>query len=381
MNYLDEFNMSTSNKMNLVFFEDAILHLLRISRVLRQSRGSLMCIGMGGSGKQSLIRMSSFMYDMTYRQVEIIKGFNQKMFRNFIKGMMFDTGIHAKATSFVMTDNQILDEGFLEDVNNLLNTGEIPNLMLPEDKDFITGDEMRKVVTDMKKVDTMETINSVFIDRVRENLHICLCMSPVGESLRVRCRRFPSLVNCCTIDWFSPWPKEALLYVSSEFLKDLDMPNEEVRENLSNMCASVHLSVKETAEKFWDELRRRIYTTPKSYLDLISLYMNKLDGKRTEYATNRDRLAIGLKKLGDTKVDIDDFKQQLKEATPKLKASQEELGVQVEIVMQRQKSADENKKVVSAESEVVGKKASEAEAIETDAQAELDSAEPEVKAA
>jgi len=73
-------------------------------------------------------------------------------------------------------------------------------------------------------------------------------MSPVGELLRVRCRRFPSLVNCCTLDWFSPWPKEALLYVSSEFLKELDMPNEEVRDNLSNMCASVHLSVKNCSE-------------------------------------------------------------------------------------------------------------------------------------
>ena len=92
---------------------------------------------------------------------------------------------------------------------------------------------MRKVVTDMKKVDTMEILSQVFVDRVRENLHICLCMSPVGELLRVRCRRFPSLVNCCTLDWFSPWPKEALLYVSSEFLKELDMPNEDVRENLS----------------------------------------------------------------------------------------------------------------------------------------------------
>ena len=159
MNYLDEFNMSTSNKMNLVFFEDAILHCLRISRVLRQSRGSLMCIGMGGSGKQSLIRMSSFMYDMIFRQVEIVKGFNQKMFRNFIKEMMFETGIHAKKTSFVLTDNQILSEGFLEDVNNLLNTGEIPNLMLSEDKDLISGDEMRKVVTDMKRIDTIEIIN------------------------------------------------------------------------------------------------------------------------------------------------------------------------------------------------------------------------------
>jgi dynein heavy chain len=233
INYLDEFNMSTTSKMNLVFFDDAILHILRICRVLRQSRGSIMCIGMGGSGKQSLIRMGSFMYDMAFKQVEIVKGFNQKMFRNFIKEMMFESGIHAKKISFVLTDNQILDEGFLEDVNNLLNTGEIPNLMQAEDKDLITGDEMRKVVTDMKKVDTMEILSQVFVDRVRENLHICLCMSPVGELLRVRCRRFPSLVNCCTLDWFSPWPKEALLYVSSEFLKELDMPNEDVRENLS----------------------------------------------------------------------------------------------------------------------------------------------------
>lgn len=41
-----------------------------------------------------------------------------------------------------------------------------------------------------------------FISRVRQKLHIVLCMSPVGEAFRSRCRMFPSLVNCCTIDWF-----------------------------------------------------------------------------------------------------------------------------------------------------------------------------------
>jgi len=41
-----------------------------------------------------------------------------------------------------------------------------------------------------------------FISRVREKLHIVLCMSPVGDAFRSRCRLFPSLVNCCTIDWF-----------------------------------------------------------------------------------------------------------------------------------------------------------------------------------
>jgi dynein heavy chain len=131
-----------------------------------------------------------------------------------------------------MTDSQILTETFLEDINNILNTGEIPNLMLPEDKDRLQND-LRNVITDPKKVETNDQCNALFIDRIREFFHICLCMSPVGDDLRVRCRKFPSLVNCCTLVWFSRWPAEALLYVSRAFLKNLELPSEEVRENLA----------------------------------------------------------------------------------------------------------------------------------------------------
>jgi dynein heavy chain len=35
-------------------------------------------------------------------------------------------------------------------------------------------------------------------------------MSPMGDIFSDRLRRFPSLVNCCTIDWYSNWPAEAL---------------------------------------------------------------------------------------------------------------------------------------------------------------------------
>ena len=178
--------------------------------------------------------------------------------------------------SFVMTDTQIISETFMEDINNLLNTGEIPNLMLPEDKDKIING-VRPIVIEMKKVDTIDTINQTFISRVRDKLHICLCMSPVGDTLRVRCRMFPSLVNCCTLDWFTRWPEEALFYVSSSFLKDLDLPTEDVRRALAEMCMIIHTSVEEVSDLFYSQLRRRVYTTPKSYLDLINLYLNTLD--------------------------------------------------------------------------------------------------------
>lgn len=152
----------------------------------------------------------------------------------------------------------------------------------------------------MKLVDTADIIQKVFVDRVRAFLHICLCMSPVGDDLRVRCRKFPALVNCCTLDWFSSWPQEALLYVSRSFLKDVELPTEDVREALAFMCTSVHLSVENVSTQFWDELRRRVYTTPKSYLDLIALYRNTLLRKRNEMNLNRNRLANGLRKLETT---------------------------------------------------------------------------------
>ena len=67
-----------------------------------------------------------------------------------------------------------------------------------------------------------------FISRVRNNLHIVLCMSPVGDAFRTRCRMFPSLVNCCTIDWFTEWPRSVCDYVlhtntcSNHRLENLD---------------------------------------------------------------------------------------------------------------------------------------------------------------
>jgi len=45
-------------------------------------------------------------------------------------------------------------------------------------------------------------------------------MSPVGDSLRIRCRMFPSLVDCCALDVFSSWPSDALISVATQKFKD-----------------------------------------------------------------------------------------------------------------------------------------------------------------
>jgi dynein heavy chain len=70
------------------------------------------------------------MYEYKFTQIEIKKDYKEKDFNEFIKGLMFDAGVFGKEIAFTMSDSQILKESFLEDINNILNTGEVPNLML-----------------------------------------------------------------------------------------------------------------------------------------------------------------------------------------------------------------------------------------------------------
>lgn len=122
----------------------------------------------------------------------------------------------------------------------------------------------------------------------------------------------------------------------------------------------IHTSVEERSEAFFAQLRRRVYTTPKSYLDLISLYMSILETQRKEFYINKNRLASGLKKLNDTNMSIDEFKIKLAEMQPKLQQKNEDIKVALEKVNADKKVANEKEKVVTAEAEIVNKKAAEA---------------------
>lgn len=147
------------------------------------------------------------------------------------------------------------------------------------------------------------------------------------------------------------------------------------------MCCNIHISVEETSTEFYDSLRRRVYTTPKSYLDLINLYTSVLERKRAEYYANKSRLANGLNKLNDTNKNIAELKITLAEMKPVLEKKNLELADALVIVNADKEVANEKEKVVSAEAAIVNGKAEEAQAIADDAEADLKAAAPALKAA
>jgi dynein heavy chain len=98
----------------------------------------------------------------------------------------------------------------------------VPNLWKNEDQDMI-GTAMQPILLGKGLQVTKIAMATEFLNRVRANLHVCIAMSPLGDAFRTRLRMFPSLVNCCTIDWFSEWPQEALRSVARNFLLESGM--------------------------------------------------------------------------------------------------------------------------------------------------------------
>lgn len=85
---------------------------------------------------------------------------------------------------------------------------------------FVSG--VRNEVKGAGILDSRENCWKFFIDRVRRQLRVVLCFSPVGSTLRVRSRKFPAIINCTAINWFHEWPQEALMSVSKRFLQELN---------------------------------------------------------------------------------------------------------------------------------------------------------------
>lgn len=347
--YLEEYNNTPGVvALDLVLFRDAIEHVSKVVRVIRQPRGNMLLIGIGGSGRQSLTRLAASMCDYSTFRIEVSKNYRKQEFRDDLKRLYFMAGVENKSTVFLFNDTQVVEESFLEDINNVLSSGEVPNLYKPDE-----FEEVKTALSDIAKKegidDTAQAMFAFLIERVRANLRVVLCMSPVGEPFRNRIRQYPAFVNCTTIDWFSEWPQDALLEVAERYLEELHLePDEEkLKPSIARVFSTMHRSVSEFSLRMKLELKRNNYVTPTNYLELVSGYKSLLQEKKKELGDSRDKLKNGLSKIDDTRLKVQAMSVELEDAKVKVTLFQKQCEEYLVVLVQQKREADEQQKSVA----------------------------------
>ncbi|XP_004676628.1 PREDICTED: dynein heavy chain 1, axonemal [Condylura cristata] len=380
--YMEDYNQINTTKLKLVLFMDAMSHICRISRTLRQALGNALLLGVGGSGRSSLTRLASHMAEYECFQIELSKNYGMTEWREDVKRVLLKAGLQNLPITFLFSDTQIKNESFLEDINNVLNSGDIPNLYnLDEQDQIITA--MRPLIQEQGLQPTKANLMATYTGRVRNNIHMVLCMSPIGEVFRARLRQFPSLVNCCTIDWFNEWPAEALESVAITFLNEIPGLDSTITviEGMVQVCVYIHQSVAQKCTEFLAELARHNYVTPKSYLELLNIFSFLIGQKKQELKTAKNRMKSGLDKLLSTSEDVAKMQEELEIMRPLLEEAAKDTMLTMDQIKVDTTIAEETRNSVQAEEIKANEKARKAQAIADDAQKDLDEALPALDAA
>ena len=324
----------------LVIFDSVLEHILRIDRVLKQPIGHLLLVGQSGVGKTTLSRFVSWLNNLTVFQIKAGRNYGVSDFDADLRGIMKRAGCKGEKICFIFDESNVLGPAFLERMNALLASGEVPGLF--------EGDEYISLINMAKEnmehdANTEEEIYKAFIKGVQRNLHVVFTMNPLSPDFSNRAASSPALYNRCVIDWFGDWSRDGLFQVAKKLTEIVECRQEnynkdnispdDMHQYLVNSITSYHMIIKELNEKLSKNAKKFNYITPRDFLDFIKHFKDLQKEKNEELNEQQVHINKGLQKIIETEQIVSEMKESLAKKNEQLKIKQKETKEKFEQIM------------------------------------------------
>lgn len=349
--YLIEFNNMTKHPMNLTIFQYAIEHISRICRIFKQPRSHALLIGIGGIGRQSYTRLAAHIMDFELFQIELTQHFSINNWNEFLKNMILRISYNEQNGVFIISDSQLIYDQFLDDITELVQSGEILHLFNMEEMNAI---HEKILAIDKQRDKTLQTdgspraLHNLFVSIVREQLHIVVCMSPVKEHFRTILMNYPAIINACTVDYFSQWPDDVLTTIAQRFLsaEGFTLLDENQKSSATKIFKAFHYSTMSLVNEIFSNESKIIYIPAVSFVETINVFMAKLKKKMLEMDANKKSYSESIRCILDSSKQIRDMQTSIESLEPQCKIASEKITKQMSDIQIAQDIADEQREHV-----------------------------------
>lgn len=166
--------------LSLLLFDYFLQHLARVSRIISKANGNGLLIGLGGNGRKTIAKLATYINECQPFKIQLHKNYGKMEWLDDLRNLYKTLGIDNKKIVFSFSDRDIKEEQFIEDINNILNVGELTSLFAQEDEEEIHYEIEKQLKKARVKNTTQEATAAFFQKRCKRNLHLLLFMSPAG---------------------------------------------------------------------------------------------------------------------------------------------------------------------------------------------------------
>lgn len=340
----------------LLFFPAAVSHVARLARALAHPAGHAVLLGEGGSGKRVLARLAIAIAGFEFAPLATAAAAPYRDFREELKAVFQAAGGQGRCVALYAAGPQLAAAERMEDISCVLHAGAVPGLFTADERAALFA-KMQDWFKAQGVGATQAAMHEAFARRARANLRVVLAMSPASPLFRAHCTDFPALVNCCTIDWYAPWPEGALRAVAAQVLAHEQAlqrgadgnTNSKALAAIPALAAAVHASVDGAAAELARTSAQRVHTTPQSFLNLLAQFARMAGSRRSTLAARHAQVLRGLQKLQQAKDGVVGMEQELTALRPQLDAKSDEAEALVAKVAEESAAAESIRAAVARE--------------------------------
>ncbi|KEG15451.1 dynein heavy chain [Trypanosoma grayi] len=302
----------------------------RIDRVLSQERGNLLLVGRSGVCAAAIVRLVAYSLRMEVVTLSITRDYGMKHFNAELKSVMSKAGVEGQHVVLLLEDHHLSSNPlFLEIINSLLSSGEVPGLF--------THEELEALLGPLKEESVGEGMSpyEYFVDRIARMLHVCVVMDPTSPKYELQCRSNPALYTRCNVYWMGTWHSDSLKLIPRLMMRDVfkAIDTREDKKDFSLTTEIVHIH-RGFADKF----------SPQHFKTLCLTYQRIFNEKSSSIADGLTRLQSGVSKLDEAKENVDQIASDVADKKKLMEVKQREADEALQEIQTNMEDASDQKK-------------------------------------